>query len=472
MIRHIIDKELRDILRSTKFAVTFALCSVLIVLSFAVGAKNHRTAQSQYEASRTANDRQYDGLTEWMRVQQYRIFLPPQPLATLVSGVSNDIGRTIEVRGRGELRNEDSRYGDDPIFAVFRFLDLDFLFTVVLSLFAILFGYDLISGEKERGTLRLTFANAVPRTTYLLGKFTGAYFALAVPLLIPLLAGAALLPAFGVALHGSEWTALALIIAAGLLSIGVHLALALFVSARTERSSTSFLILLSLWIVTTLVLPRLSVVAADRFVTVPSLDEINSQKGRYMSQLWNEDRQKLQNFTAPATNDMQAVMTAFNQYMQSIADEREKKFNELAARLNEERKNRQLEQQRLTALFSLLSPSALFTLVSSEAAGTSLRMEQSYLAQAKEYQQQFARFMKEKTGMNTGGFAMVFRMVTDDNAEKPKPINIHELPPFTFTPPPMSEAALVIAGGCGILALFGILFTAGAVISFSRYDVR
>ena len=38
--------------------------------------------------------------------------------------------------------------------AGFRFLDLDFIFQIVLSLFAILFAYDTISGEKERGTLR------------------------------------------------------------------------------------------------------------------------------------------------------------------------------------------------------------------------------------------------------------------------------------------------------------------------------
>ncbi|MFA6468273.1 MAG: ABC transporter permease subunit [Bacteroidota bacterium] len=472
MLKLIIEKELRDIIGSTKFAITFSICSVLILLSFYIGVKNYQIAQSQYEASKRANVRQYEGITDWVRVHEYKIFLPPQPLATLVNGISNDIGRTIEVRGRGELRSEDSRYGDDPIFAMFRFLDLDFIFSIVLSLFAILFGYDLINGEKERGTLRLTFSNAVPRGYYVVAKFVGSFLALAVPLLIPILAGILFLPVFNIALTSDEWFKLFLIIVAGMLSIGAFLSLSLSVSAKTERSSTSFLVLLSLWIMTVMIIPRLSVIGADLFVDVPSLDEINSQKSRFMSQVWNEDREKMSAFSPPKTDNMQEVMTAFNKFMQDLADEREKKFNELAARLNEDRMNRQAEQQQLALFFSGISPSALFSLSASEATGTSLRLEQHYLSQAKNYQQQYAAFMKEKTGMNTGGFSMVFRMVSDDNAEKPKPINISELPQFEFAPLSAISGIGYYAGYTGILAAFNLLFFAGAFISFKYYDVR
>ncbi len=472
MTKLIIEKELRDITGSTKFAVTFSICSVLILLSFYIGAQNYRVAQAQYEASKSANIRQYEGLTDWMRVQSFKIFLPPQPIATLVSGVSNDIGRTIEVRGRGELRSQDSRYGDDPIFAMFRFLDLDFIFSIVLSLFAILFGYDAVNGEKERGTLRLTFSNAIPRAKYITGKFVGSFLALTVPLLIPILIGTLFLPLFGISLSANEWTALALIVAAGLISIGAYLSLSLFVSAKTERSSTSFLVLLSIWILTVMIIPRLSVVGTDLFVNVPSMDEINSQKSRFMSQIWNEDRTKLNGFTPTNKNDVQAVMNEFNKFMQNLADEREKKYNEFAARLNEDHHNRQVEQQQLALYFSGISPAALFSLAASDAAGTSLKLEQEYLVQSKEYQKEYAKFMKEKTGMNMGGFAMVFRMVTDDNAEKPNPININEIPQFMFKPIEAAAGIGPYAGYSGVLAAFNLLFFAGAFAAFKKYDVR
>ena len=57
----------------------------------------------------------------------------------------------------------------------------------VLSLIAILFTFDLISGEREHGTLRLTLANSVPRHTVLIGKFLGALVSISVPFTLAIL---------------------------------------------------------------------------------------------------------------------------------------------------------------------------------------------------------------------------------------------------------------------------------------------
>jgi len=162
MLRLIIEKELRDIVTSTKFAVTFASCAALILLAFFMGGARYHADVARYEAAQAENLKKIEGVTDWLQVRDNRIFLPPQPLATLVCGVSNDIGRTTQVRGRGELSQNETRYGDEPVFAMFRFLDLEFIFQIVLSLFAVVFAYDAVCGEKERGTLRLTFANPLP----------------------------------------------------------------------------------------------------------------------------------------------------------------------------------------------------------------------------------------------------------------------------------------------------------------------
>ncbi len=139
MFKLLLDKELKEIVGTTKFAVTFGVCAVLILLAFYVGARNYEVSRQEFEGSVVENMRQMEGLTDWGEID-HRIFLPPQPLAALVSGISNDIGRTINMQSRGELRAEDSRFIEDPIFAVLRFLDLEFIITIVLTLFAILFG--------------------------------------------------------------------------------------------------------------------------------------------------------------------------------------------------------------------------------------------------------------------------------------------------------------------------------------------
>ena len=246
-------------------------------------------------------------------VRNNRIFLPPQPLAALVSGISNDIGLTTEVRGRGDLAQNDSRYNEEPVYAVFRFLDLEFIFQIVLSLFAILFAYDAINGEKERGTLRLSFANPLPRHVYLTGKFLGSYVALAVPLLIPILLGCLFLPLLGVPMSSDAWVRLALIILAGLLYLGAFLSIALAVSAMTVRSSSGFLVLLVIWIFSVLIIPRGAILLAGRSVDVPSVDEIGAKKSRLNQQLWAEDRKKMSEFKG--TGDPQKAMGEFQKFM-------------------------------------------------------------------------------------------------------------------------------------------------------------
>ena len=222
MLRLIIEKELREIIGSAKFAYTFGVCAILIILAFYVGAKHHQVNVDRYEAGKAENSRKMEGLTDWIRVQSHRVFLPPQPLEALVTGISNDIGRTIEMHGRGELVADESRYNDDPIFAIFRFLDLEFIFQIVLSLFAILFAYDAINGEKERGTLRLSFANSIPRDKYILGKLCGFFFALTIPLILPILIGCLLLLILGIHLSGDEWIKMFFVILAGLLYSQLH----------------------------------------------------------------------------------------------------------------------------------------------------------------------------------------------------------------------------------------------------------
>ena len=332
MLKLVIEKELRDIITSTKFTVSFAACALLILLAFFMGAAGYNADVGRYEAARRENLKKMEGITDWMMVRNNRIFLPPRPLASLVAGVSNDIGRTTEVHGRGELPQDDTRYGEEPVFAMFRFLDLEFIFQTVLSLFAILFAYDAICGEKERGTMRLSFANPLPRHTFIAGKLIGAFIALAVPLLVPVLLGCVMFSLLGVPLSADEWTRLALIIAAGILYFGAFLTIGIAVSSMTLRSSNAFLTLLVLWIFAVLIVPRSAILIAGRAVDVPSLDDINAKKFRYSEQLFTEDRQKMSGFSPAKTGDMRKMVEEFQGFMGAIADERQKKLDEFSAR--------------------------------------------------------------------------------------------------------------------------------------------
>ena len=467
-------KESRDLLMSSRFAATFGVTALLILLTFYAAARNHQLAVTHYQASQAENERQLAGLTDWLALEQYRVFLPPSPLEALVTGVSSDIGRTAEVRARGEIAPEDSRFNEDPVFAVFRYLDLGFIFQVVLSLFAILLGYDAVCGEKERGTLRLTFANAVPRATYITAKLAGSLLTLGAALLSAMLAGCLLLPALGVHLHGEEWLRLGLILLSGLLYFSAFLGISVFVSTLTHRSSSAFLAMLVIWIGAALVVPSSAVILAGRAVAVPSVDELNSQKASFARGLFRDFADAMKSFKTPEgtdPQDVQVLMGAFQKFSDSLSTERNEKLKAFNGRLNEDRRNRQRVQERFALGLARVSPTASLTLSMAALAGTSLELKNRFYDEAEAYRTRFNDFIRDKTGVNVGGSMMVWR-TTDDDGEAPKAVDASELPAFTYRQAGFADSLSQAGFDLALLAVFNLLFFMGAFAAFLRYDVR
>jgi ABC-type transport system involved in multi-copper enzyme maturation permease subunit len=495
MFRLIVEKELRELIGTPRFAATFGVCSLLILLAFFTGAQNYRMMQARYDSARQENLRQMASLTtdEWIQVSP-SVFVPPQPLAALVSGVSNDIGRSVQVQGRGELALENSLYSDDTTSAVFRLLDLEFVFTLVFSLFAILFCYNAVNGEKEQGTLRLIFSNPIARDLYILGKLAGSFLALGVPLLIPILLGSLLFAAMGVPMTGDEWLRLALIVGAGLLYFGVFLMASVLVSALSARSSSSFIVLLVFWILAVLVVPRAAVLFAGRTVEVPSIDDIAYQKRQKMMQMASEDMKALaasiggesdgasfrleieetSDDPEAAQQQMQERMENFMKKQRELADKRDEEMAVLSEKLNTERYNRQQVQQRWAFGLAQVSPAASFTLAITELAGTSLRTEDHFMAAVRDYQTAFKTFQEEKAGLSGGaGFMIVMRTETEGGEEaEPEPIDVNEVPAFSYTPPTLQDTLPHAIRRLGMLAVFNLVFFAAAFTAFVRYDVR
>jgi ABC-type transport system involved in multi-copper enzyme maturation permease subunit len=466
MIRAILAKELREYATGSKFLWIFAVCSIVILLGFWSGARHYQVAQRQYEAARQANFRQQQGLTDWGQVQQ-NITMPPNVLAALVSGISNDVGRNVSIRGMNEVVPQDSRFNEDPVFAVFRFLDLEFLFQVILALFAILLAYNSVCGEKEQGTLRLIFSNGVGKDQYLVAKWLGAILGLAVPLSIPLALGCLLLVVMEIPLTADEWWRLVAILATGLLYFSLFLTLSVFVSSRTQRSTTSFLLLLIVWIGSVFVWPRMSVLIAGRLVDVPSVDEVAAEKSAFQYQVWSEHLQKIGAYRSAPSDDPDKVFQEFQKFMSQMAEERDRKINAFADRVNENRRNRQKAQESVTLNLARLSPASALSLAMTALAGTSLDLHNRFVQSATDYRNVFESFVRTKTG-NAAHRGM--RMVIADGREKPKPIDPSEIPGFHFDASSGPVESVIVDAG---LLLFGnLLFFGLALASFIRYDVR
>jgi len=461
-------KELKEIIQSSRFTISFSVCSLLIILSFVMGANNYLTSLEQYRAAVQENRNQIAGNTDWNQVD-HTISLEPQPLMALVTGISNDIGRNVDMQTQGELRAENTRFNDEPIFAVFRFMDLEFIFGIVLSLFAIIFAYDSINGEKAKGTLKLCFSNSISRASFIGGKLLGSFLGLSNALLLPILIGVALLPVFGIHLSADEWIRLGLILLTGMAFFGVFLTIAITISALTKHPSSSFLISLVIWIAAVLIIPRASVLISGRLVDVPNIDEISAQKSRYRAQLWEEDRPKLNNFSAPTGTNPQELMQQFSSFMSELSRERQQKIDAFDQKLNQEYQNRVRQREKLALTISRISPASLFTMAITSLAGTSLQLENRFIEQVNSYQITYASFMKEKTGRDSGGFRMI---INSDQQQQQEPLDPDEVPQFEFNEASLSDTLSASLPDMGLLILLNFLFFGTAFSAFLNYDLR
>ena len=168
---------------------------------------------------------------------------------------------------------------------------------------------------------------------------------------------------------------------------------------------------------------------------------------------------------------MAIALSAFNEFMQKLADDRDKKYQEFAKRLNEDRQNKQANQERFAFSLARISPSALFSLAATNLVGNSIDLKQHFIDEAHGYQNTYAQFMKEKTGMNLGGDVMLFKMKQGDEEEE-KSIDPKELPEFYYFSQPLARDFNYALLDIGLLVIYNIIFFAGAFVGFIKYDVR
>lgn len=497
MLSTIIKKELKAIISSPKFAVTFAACSVLILLSVWVGIQDYRAGKERVEASYRIHEHIMKNIT-WERIHT-RAFRLPDPMQIFVSGVNNDIGRLSDIQASSPVKLTNSVFSDDTIFAVFRFIDFAFIVQMVLSLIAILFTYDAINGEREAGTLQLTFSNPVPRARFILGKLIGSWLGLVIPLAIPILLAILLVLLSGIPMTPLHWQKLGALLGVSLLLFTFFIALGLLTSALTRRSATSFLAALVAWVLLVFIVPRASVMSAGQIVTVPGVAEMetkqaafNKQQSEQMSQKMNKRIQEIFAKTmagakTPAERQ-QAMKKAQEEYTGVITEmnlQRQKDMAAYAYKLNEERRNQQSRQERLAFSLARISPASAFRLAVMNVAETDVGMKKRIEDAMLEFRAGILKLGERKTrerkGMLGAGRSMLSLNTVPNGdgtitasikrTDNPS-LDYSEVPKFVEQPLAFKDVASHTVVDVGILALFSVVAFSATFVSFLRYDVR
>jgi len=468
MLRDIIKKEILDNITSPKFVFTFLLCTVLILLSVYTGVTNYGAEQKEYTAAVALNKKNLESQPNYSSLAGIgiRINKPPQVLGTVVTGVEEAVGRVAPINIAQDPNLVDSKFSSNPVFAVFGALDLMFIVKIVLSLFAILFTYDAIVGEKEKGTLKLALSNDVPRDRLILGKAIGGYVSLLIPLLIPLvLSLLVLVIAPNIALNAGDWARLLLIFLMFFLYLSVFFSLGLFVSARTSRSSTSFLVLLFIWVVIVMVIPKVSVLTAAQIKPIPSVHEITAKKDAFLQQIQAEGqktaREQIMKIATEAGKDQAAAQERIKKYIEEYQQELTDKIDANNAAIERDYQLRKSAQQNLAVNLSRVSPASALTFGSMTMARTGIDEYDGFLASLRAYKPIYTKWVNSKMGQS----------INFQTGEMSK-INIDDMPQHKFQEENLGKSLFRTLPDFALMIVMIIGFFVGAYVSFLRYDVR
>jgi ABC-type transport system involved in multi-copper enzyme maturation permease subunit len=409
-------KEILSNLLSYKFFIVLLLLVLLVATSLFIMHRDFRQRMADYQIIRPAPG---DPIA----------LVAPNPLAIFAKGLDDAMTRSFEVNVIGiEVRAGQS--SGNLVYSFFPAPDFLYVVRVVLSLVALLFGFDQVSREREQGTLKLVLGSSVSRAKVLAGKWIGNFLSLAVPfLLVTLLAATLLMLDPNVRFSAGQLGRLGLILALSLLYLGFFLSLGILVSTLTKRAATSVVILLFLWSLLVFIIPNLGTLLARQFVSVPSVRALSEKR----QQTWT--REVLLGISRGGN---------WADHMRTLSAEND--------RLEQDYRLKFERLVRLSRNINRISPAASFLDAASEIAGTGIGEESRLKQEVVRYKDSIIDQLISNRGAENRGVAY---------------------PAFAYTPRPLDE---IFAGGAlfdaAWLVFFNILSFALAFVAFIRYDVR
>lgn len=485
MIGHLIHKELLTLIQSRRFVVIAGLFAVFVWACLADGALSYLDQQREYASARRYMEFRIDQIVNpedrvysWSEVfdMGYVVTKPPTALSILVRGIEPYVGRSAAIRyGRPDHQLYRSLASESPLRGTLPTLDLGTVVQVVFSLLTLLLAYDAVSGEKEEGTLRLLGTYSLPRAVLLSAKLGATAVVACLCFLVPFLVGiAAVLLHPDIHFSNAELVRAGSIVAATMLFLIVMACAGLAGSALTRQSATSFVLLLAFWVVGAVVVPRLSLVAADAVHTTPSLSEVETEKRAVNQELeagrrenttaWAEDYEAREGRAPWGTPDgMAAFYEHYVAEYLALLDVRKERW----APIEQAHRNRLDAWQGLALRLAMSSPTFSYAQVSTALAGTGLERHRRFVEACLEHLDTY-----QKWNLEDWAEFRVYSYRGHRYRDGKIQWNSEGVPRFAYqeTWPAEDLAAAGIPGAT--LLVWGVLFFAAAAVAMLRYDLR
>ena len=475
MIWHITKRELYDNLNSLRFALATVLLLGLMLTNAIVHLREHPKRVQNYHNGVTRHQNRLAGHAEDSLYKLAEkgpgwLYKKPSDLRFCAEGgetfLPNNVEGGFSRWGKGgEPRLESfwilAYHSATPDLRNVRpnvtKVDWGFIIGYVLSLIALLFTFDSISYERERGTLRLMLANSIPRHTVLIGKFLGALISINIPFTLAVLVNLLVISTSSDVYLGAEaWGRLGLIFFIALLYISLFLALGLLVSARVQRSAVSLVILLLAWVTFVVFMPSTLVSIAGRS-TPPKSALGFSERSAQLEEELGDEYYTLRYDPNKSLTQIQILQVAGEYVIKDAAGQE---------RLHEERLKQRISQVRRARAITQISPVTIFQHLLEAFAGTGFERHLQFLENVKSYAQQYRVFIVD-TDQADPESLHIFG-VREGMSQKPVPLEA--IPKFEDTLS-FSKDFNTAAVDLLLLSLFVIVLLSGAYLAFVRVEV-
>jgi ABC-type transport system involved in multi-copper enzyme maturation permease subunit len=473
MLQAIIKKEFQQSIQDLRFLSALSLTLLLLIASVWVLADIYRAELNEYHSRVKQQDDFIDHYGHynrgfWMsQVQREPGFLQP-----LVLGLNRDA--------------EQKNFVSNPLPVLFNRLDFVTIVTVIMSLFAVLFSYNAVSGEKEAGLLKLLLASGVRRRDLFFGKLIGGAAGLLIPFTFSMLC-TLLFMMLAPAIHFSLQLILIffLLLFAALLYILVFYAIGLFFSCRCSRSNVAVVKALFVWVFLVLVTPNIAPFLAARFYSTPSATQVDQQtvflvdieRDKIVEQrnqeLIRQDYPDMRMVRGMSKKELDETLqsdssfkqryVAYQKTWQTIVDQVNAEQRSKAEKINNYFKARSHYQEKLSAGLACLSPLAEFTLLAVDLTESGLAGADHWAANVNEYETLLDAYLEKRW----------------ESASKQNPsltvndyLDMRDRPRFQYHPQPLSRRIMQILPYGGALLAYLLFFILAGMVSFDRYDVR
>ena len=469
MILNIVLREIHQHVLSLRLHLVLVLLVVLFGLGTVSFINRYEADQERY---RQIHSEQLEKEGEWAAryLGYYMVQIRSQVLEPRANSFITDAGEKMMpfqfwFTGFGVEGFEVPNWASNDMMQVFRELNWAFIVSIIISFTVLIFSYDLVSGDRETGTLALTVSNPVPRGLLLTGKYLSVIIVamlvllpgIALSLIILLLSGT-------VVFDGVLLAEIAGFLADAALFVACMAALGLLASVISTRSNVSLLICLCFWLGSVVVVPNSIVYLTGKLFPIESSRAIADRIAQEVKA--SNDRI----VAAEAQGGGVLTLTPIEHFRLYAKFNMQFKERELA--IKEAWNNSLLEQFRFSRRLTAISPVCLFEqLIEAATGGGFVRLVKSW-SDLKLFQSGLFDWYMELDA--AASEEETLHMLDPYNPGRMlwKVVDFEEIPRFHEKPASAAERLEGARLSLALLIIYTAIAFALSFVLFMKYDVR